>query len=86
MNNEISRKEEEAKSLLESEIFLACPDVEIDWDYHEVTMEHSCQVSNKNRKRTYSFSRDMLRDIITNSTESKNLVRSIISEIERRIA
>ena len=77
--------EEEAKSLLESKIYFEVPDVEIEWNFDMVHMEHKCRISKGKNFRTYSFSRKMLTDISTNPDGTEGMVRGIISEIKRRL-
>jgi len=84
-NSGIVEMEEEAKSLLESKIYFEVPDVEIEWNFDMVSMEHKCRVSKGKNFRTYSFSRKLLTDISTNPDATEGMVRGIISEIKRRL-
>jgi len=81
----IVEMEEEAKSLLESKIYSEVPDVEVDWSFDMVNMEHKCRISKGKLFRTYSFSRKMLTDISTDPDGTEGMVRGIISEIKRRL-
>ena len=78
-----SFREEEGRSLLESIIYEELPDVEIEWDYDQGSMEHSCKISHEHGSRLYTFTKEMLIDFSMNREKSGSMIRGIVAEIKR---